>query len=185
MGLTTFTLTSAEMLRLWKETAMYETPRLDCAVERTDGIDLDQMLSRRIDAWYARQLLEAPADILPLSEIAPRLTPVRLPCGAAEVGLPEETVRIVSVMMEGWGRPALVTADPASPLAVRQLNPFGRSGCAAPVAVVHPDSRMMLYSPPPAITPRLLSVTAVMRPADGSYILTDPLISLIPDYHSY
>lgn len=185
MGLKTFTLTSGEMLRLWKQTAMFETPRLDCAVERTDGIDLDEMLSRRIGAWYARLLLEASADILPLSEIASRLTPVRLPCGAAEVSLPEETVRIVSVMMEGWERPALVTADPTSPPARRQLNPFAASGCVAPVAVVHPGSRMLLYSPPPGLQPRLLSVTAVMRPADGTYILTDPLLSLIPDHHSY
>lgn len=181
MGLTVFTLSADEMLRLWKQTAMYETPRLDCSVERTDGIDLDAMLAARIDAWYARLLLEAPANALPLSEIAPMLTPVTLPCGAAEVSLPEGTVRVVSVMMDGWTRPAAVTADPLSPIALRQLNPFGRSGCAAPVAVVYPDSRMMLYSPPAGIKPSLSSVTAVIKPADGSYLMTDALLSFIPD----
>lgn len=185
MGLKSFTLTPAEMLRLWKQSVLYEPDRLDCAIVRTDGIDRDAMLARQIDAWYAAQLLKAPASMLPLTETASRLTPVRLPCGAAEVSLPEGIVRVESVLMEGWQRPAIVTADPQSVLARRQLSPFSRGGCCAPVAVIHPDRRMLLYTPPAATPPQLISVMAIEKPADGSYILTDALLSLLPDSHSY
>lgn len=180
MGLRIHTLSADEMLGLWKLATMYEPARLDCIINRTDGIDLDRLLRHRIEGWYARQLLDLPIEELPLTEIADRLTPARRPDGSAEVSLPEGTVRVAGVMMEGWHRPATVTSDPTSPLAQEQRNPYSRGGVAEPVAVVYRDGRMSLHTPPPGEM-RLTSVTAVVRPEDGSFPLTDAMLSRMND----
>lgn len=173
-------MSADEMLGFWKLATMYEPARLDCVIGRTDGIDLDRLLRHRIEGWYVRQLLELPAHELPLTEIAHLLTPVRRADGSAEVILPEGTVRVAGVEMDGWHRPATVTSDPASPLAQEQRNPFSRGDKADPVAVVYPDGRMSLHTPPPGAM-QLLSVAAVVRADDGSFQLTDAMMSRIPE----
>lgn len=180
MGLRIHTLSSEEMLSLWKLATMHEPARLDCVIERTDGIDLDLLLRHRIEGWYARQLLDLPIEELPLTEIAHRLTPVRRADGSAEVSLPEGTMRVAGVMMEGWHRAATVTANPESALAQEQRNPYSRGGAAEPVAIVYRDGRMSLHTPPPGEM-RLTSVTAVVRPEDGSFQLTDAMLSRLDD----
>lgn len=174
MGQRVTTLTAAQMLERWKLAGLYEPLHTDCEIECSEGIDLDALLMLRINAWYARIMATAPLADLPLTELAPQLTLSLAPDGAGRVMLPAGTLRVASVMMEGWRQPATVTADTSSPLALAQSGRFSRAGTAAPVAVQHPDSSLMLYTP---VSPsaRLLSVTAVIMPPEGTYVLTDSM----------
>lgn len=174
------TLTADELLSRYKLLGFYE-PMLDsAAVELSPGVDLDRLLMMQIDAWYARQFHEAPKEILPVSEIAPLLTPERLPDGAAGVMLPEGTVRVISVMMDGWKRYAEIVSDPASPRARAQTNRYSRGGCSNPVAVATPDGRMTLYTPPPDKL-ALTSVKAIVMPESGTYLFTPALLATLPN----
>ena len=51
-----------EMLEEWKTRKMLLPGRRDCTVERDDGIDLDAVLVREIEAAYDRLLREAPTE---------------------------------------------------------------------------------------------------------------------------
>ena len=62
------------------------------------------------------------------------------------IGLPDSTVRLVSLRLCGWNADAEIVTDTQLPLAARQLCPFTRAGIDAPVAVWSPGSRTaMLY----------------------------------------
>lgn len=172
------TISADEMLRRWKLLGLHEP--LDCGAEVTveDGTDLDSLLKLRIDAWYLRQLTEAPLEQLPLINITQQLTPVLLPCGAARVSLPKGTIRVASVLMDGWSQPAPIITDPLSAAARAQHNPFSRGTPDMPVAVLDNDRSLTLYTPPPGREPELLYLTAVMQPPAGTYRLT---ASMLPD----
>lgn len=53
-----------EMLEEWKTRKMLLPGRRDCTAERDDGIDLDAVLVREIEAAYDRLLREAPTEWL-------------------------------------------------------------------------------------------------------------------------
>lgn len=171
-----FTLSADEMLRRWKLAGLYEP--LDSGAEITvdDGLDLDSLLRLQIDSWYLRRLMEAPVESLPLINIASRLTPVSLPCGATRVSLPKGTIRVASVLMDGWSQPAAPITDPLSAAARAQSNPFSRGTSEMPVAVIHDNRTMTLYTPPHGIPPRLVYVLAVMQPPPGTYRLTADML---------
>ncbi len=177
MNRRTYTLTADEMLERWKLAGLYEPLLTDASISCSDGMDLDRLLQLKIDSWYARQLMDAPLESLPLTEIADQLTLAMLPDGAARVSLPEGTLRVASAMMEGWMRPAAIIADPESPQALAQANPFCRGGAARPIAVINRDGSMNLYTPPPRVQPRLLSVRAVCLPEKGIYRVTDAMMA--------
>ena len=176
-------LTASEMLSLWKLLAGYEPviSGSSASVEASDGLDIDALLMRRIEGWYADQLLTAPTDALPVYDIADdvsSLTPVPSD-GSVLVGIPEGTIRICSVMMVGWQRPAPILPDRLSSLAVAQRNPFSRATSAAPVAIRDSVDALSLYPAPPG-QPELKSLLAVIQPRDGIFLMTDALIDRIP-----
>lgn len=173
------TLSADEMLQRWKLLGLYE-PLLDGAsVECSPGVDLDNLIMMQIDNWYARQLSTAPLEILPLTDIADTLTPVRLPDGAAGVSLPPSTITVASVMMEGWQQPATIITNPDSPRARAQSNPFCRGRYANPVAILFPDLTLKLYTPPPGPM-SLISLKTVAMPPKGTYTLTPAMLSQMP-----
>ena len=127
--------TEARLLEEWKLRSRLEPLRTDCVITRTDGIDMDTYLLRELRAWYMRELATAPVDTLPLTDIAHGLTMTRAPDGAGMVKLPAGCLRVVSVEMEGWHRPAVIVADHECAEAVAQTSPYSRGGVCRPVAV--------------------------------------------------
>lgn len=166
------------MLERWKLMRRMEPLRSDCSVTRTDGIDLDRELTMEMQAWYVRALLEESADHLPLTELSGEVSVTRAPCGAGMVSLPDNCLRVVSVTLRGWQVPARVVADPLSAVALAQLSPWARAGCASPVAVVH-STHVMLYTPPEGeiVLESMLAVTYCED--DTIYRLTPYMLSMI------
>lgn len=175
---TVVTYTEARLLEEWKLRSRLEPLRTDCVMTRTDGLDIDTYLLRELRAWYLRQLATAPVDTLPLTDIAPLLTMTRAPDGAGLVNLPDGCLRVVSVEMDGWHRPAVIVTDPECTEAVAQTSPYSRGGVCRPVAVIYPG-RMMLYTPP-AYTAGPSSVLAVTLPPEGTYPLTESMLANMP-----
>lgn len=169
------TLEKSAMLELWKRARGFEPLRADCAVTRTDGPDLDALLEMEMRAWYIRQLLTAPIEELPLSDIAPVLTLTTLREGVVTAPLPEGCVRVARVMMDGWERSALIAESANHPLAMEQTNRFARAWRCRPVAIVE-DGWITLHGVV-SHPPRGLSVSAVMLPApELPYVLTEAMI---------
>lgn len=173
----TLTLDKNAMLTLWKRSHGYEPARTDCTVTRTDGPDLDVMLSAEMRQWYITTLLEAPLNRLPVTEIADTVTTVASPPGAASVTLPKRCVRVAEVKMHGWERSAVIVTDKQHPDAIAQTNPFGRAGIARPVAVLGYGT-LTLWPAGPALT----TLKAVMLPDnDESFTVTPAMLALMPD----
>ncbi|MCM1483835.1 MAG: hypothetical protein NC043_05830 [Muribaculaceae bacterium] len=173
------TFTADEMLRLYMQHSAFELPRTDTGFSRTDGIDLESLIATRLRAWYVDTLLTAPLDSLPLTDVTQRIRLVRAPSGAGEVSLPAGCLRVAQVMMKSWERPARIVTDPASPLALDQHCRFTRGGRVSPAAVVE-GSTLRLYTPSADTSDTLTSLLCVLLPPDGTYHLTDPLLSTIP-----
>lgn len=165
-----------EMLALWKRAHGMEPLRHDCELVRTDGPDADSILEHDMRCWYLRCLMEDDPATLPLTDLASQVTLTASPSGAAGVTLPEECVRVVHVMMEGWEREAEVVDDPLDRRAIAMTNPFGRAGAARPVAVVE-GSSLRLYSPVSA-SAQITRLEVVMLPqSDELYILTSAMMA--------
>lgn len=174
------TLTTKQMLELWRLRRYLEPLRNDVEVERTDGIDLDTLLLTEIDGWYREQLLRLEPCALPLVDCADSADVMMGPLGEWVVRLPDNVVRVVSVTAQGWHCPALLTDDLASREAMRQHNVFSRSGPCSPVGVVSvPEVR--LYTPAAGVE-RPDSIMCVCLPPEGVYYLTPAMIAAIPKH---
>lgn len=169
------TLTQEQMLTLWRLSRAFEPLRPDCTVTRTDGIDLDTLLSRQMRGWYLNLLDTAPLEYLQLTDIAPTVAVEYNADGSIYVGLPPTCRRVVEVKMAEWERPAIIVDDPASPLALRQHSPYLRAGLAAPVAVVE-KKRLHLYGATLSELERLLIVA---EPPSDTYIFDTRALELI------
>ena len=66
-------LSESEMLDLWKTMMQLQPAHYGCAIERTDGIDIDELLLIHIRKWYASLLLSAPDGIVPVEDVKDRL----------------------------------------------------------------------------------------------------------------
>ncbi|MBD5351120.1 MAG: hypothetical protein HDR89_09620 [Bacteroides sp.] len=176
------TMSASEMLDLWKLLGGYESLNVGVKVTNLadEGVDLDRLLMRRIEGWYATQLLTAPAEVLPVYDIADDVDIYPAPAdGSATVVLPEGTVRLFSVMMAGWQRPAIIINDRRHPLALAQSNPFTRATASAPLAIHDPSGVLSLYPATPG-EPTLLSLPAIIQPRRDIYLMTDALVDRIP-----
>ncbi|MCM1517134.1 MAG: hypothetical protein NC117_00635 [Pseudoflavonifractor sp.] len=173
------TLSSTEMLDIWRMRRALLPLREDCVVERSDGIDVDMLLRHELRQWYVTLLDTAPFDMLVLTDIASDVAPMPCDDGSVAVTLPQRCRRVAEVSLDGWTRPALMAA-PGSPLALRQTNPYSRGRIDAPVAVVYPG-RIILYSAPAgSVRPRLDRLLCVVEPDEGFYQLDERALGLIP-----
>ena len=141
-------LTETEMTRLWLLRKGYEPLRSDCRIERSDGADLLALARGECRLWYERLLLTAPAGMLVLHDIS-KSNDLRISMtitGSVMVQLPEECVRPITVKLSSWLSPAEIV--PAGhPRALRQYTRYAAGGIVCPVAVLHPDKRLELFSP--------------------------------------
>jgi hypothetical protein len=120
------TLTRSQMLDLWRRIRAVEPLRLDCTVERTDGVDLDATLTNEMRAWYLHLLHTAPPSMLCPMDMTAQARVVAAGDGsAASVSLPAESgvVRVLAVRFSAW--PAAVAPCAAVERVMRlAANPF-------------------------------------------------------------
>ncbi|MCM1348033.1 MAG: hypothetical protein NC338_01360 [Firmicutes bacterium] len=173
-------LTPDAMLARWKRAHGFEPLRSDCTVTRTDGPDLDAMLTLQMNNWYTDTLLHAPLHMLPLTDIASEISMTVSPTGTAMATLPENCLRVASVMSQGWEQPALVVDNLQSAEALAQANPYAAGSTSRPVALV--GAGWIKISPPPEPTDRLWIMAVAMPDTSRRYILTQAMLSSIkPD----
>ena len=143
-------LTPSQMLDLWRLHSAYSPSLSDAVFVRNDGIDTTAIHRAELNRWYRRLLLEAPEEYLVATDYS---TSVELPAGTTDgatvIPLPDDVVRILSVRLGSWRRPARIVTSPTHILAVRQRHPFTRATPSAPVALFH-SGELHLY---PAATP--------------------------------
>lgn len=172
------TLTSEEFLAAWLLRRGLEPLRTDCRIMREDGIDLPGLERTAMEAWFSRQLHEAPAWMLAPVDISAQARLTLLPDGTGHVTLPSGTVRVLSVEMSGWNRTAFVVSQTDHPRYAAQLNPFSRGGTNDPVAVHAAEDTLLLYTP--AKDGAITRLEAICEATDGIYTFDSSLLDTIP-----
>ncbi len=160
-------LTRSQMLARWRLHRGYDIPHYDSETSRTDGIDLDEILSAEMDEWYSNLLRTAP-----LSRLVPveKAGVVSVPGpGSAEMRLrlADTTVRIAGVRLSSWRYAATIVDDPASPQALRQLHPYTRATVSAPVAVFDPVGKTLDLYPYDSDVDILETLTVIEHSTDS------------------
>lgn len=170
-------LTKNEMLALWKRRHFLEPLRTDCIVERSDGVDLDEIAAEEMRLWYLGCLAEAPPSLLAPEDIALTAKARRSQQGTVLITLPETVVRVVAVKLGGWEREARIIGS-GTPEERRCGNPFARGGVASPLAVVRPGNILELYSPDSSqALPVVDILTVITDPGPETYVMDERLIS--------
>lgn len=174
------TLNEKEMVERWMLLRYHEVPRCDAAITRVDGIDLRGLSLIEARAWYVDLLDRGEAGYLSPEDIAAEVAVRPEADGVAVVALPENCRRVVAMRLNGReGEVELLRADDGSARRRSLGNPFSRGGRACPVAVVSADKRLTIYSLPGTEVPVIESLTCVMEPADGTFVMDDSALGLI------
>lgn len=161
-----------EMLEEWKTRKMLLPGRRDCTVERDDGIDLEAILVREIEAAYDRLLREAPTEWLPVNDIAENC-PIEIADDlTAVMHLPANCYRVVEVKLPSWKHAVSRMENPDSETALRQQNEWLRGGINAPVCVAG-NRRLYLFSAGNHEEIRAERVLAVEPPEKGWFAFAD------------
>lgn len=108
----TSTLTKSEMLSLWKRIRAVEPLRLDCTALRTDGPDVDAILTDEMRAWYLDMLDHGPESALVPCDVTKTATIETLSEGRTLISAPQGCRRILSVWFSDWDYPVKVTPLP-------------------------------------------------------------------------
>lgn len=118
------TLTQSQMLEIWRRKRMVEPLRLDCTVSRTDGPDVDAMLTEEMRRWYLNLLDSGPRSALAPVDITQSCRLDALSDGRLTISGPEGCRRILSVQFAGWDFPLEVTdRQPVNNFNPYQLRP--------------------------------------------------------------
>lgn len=141
-------LNEDEMTRLWLLRKGYEPLRSDCRIERSDGADLQSAARLECRLWMERLLAEGnPALIILHDLVGEAELPLSITTAPSLlVRLPGECARPVAVKLKSWLSPATLV-EAGSARARAQYTPYGAGGVSSPVAVIHPDNRLELFSP--------------------------------------
>jgi len=169
------------MLDLWRLHAAHMPPVADASCARADAIDSSAFFTAELNRWYRRLLLEAPDFILNVRDIAPQvvLPPAVAADASTPLSLPESVVRVFSVRLRSWMRPARIATDPSDPLILRQLHPYTRATASRPVAIFS-DGELRLY-PAATATDSVDSLRCVSF-SDGVYEFDDSALAGIHPY---
>lgn len=166
-------LTESQLLHEWQLRFFPENTAADYTMERVDGIDAENILKARMEDWYRQLLHNGRMDMLNPIEIADKCRVTASSEGNGYVTLPEGTLRIAEIEMEGWKGAPVITCDPNSRTARLQKSPYTQGTAESPVAVVS-GNRIDLY---PAAG-SLLKLTAVMD-IPGVYALDSAALATI------
>lgn len=106
------TLTQARMLEIWKQKRMVEPLRLDCTVTRTDGPDVDAILTEEMRSWYLNLLDSGPISALAPVDVTATCKIDPMSDARMVIKGPEGCRRILSVWFSGWDFPEEVKNGP-------------------------------------------------------------------------
>lgn len=173
----TYTLTPDELAARMRRRLAMEP--VDDSLSREDSPGAVRRMALDLRAAYLQGLFTLPAVELPLTDLSTRAVLIASGGGhPAELVLPPQCVRVVSVKLNGWARSAIIVS-PDSAEALAQDNPFSRASTARPVAVADSSRRMRLYTPPVNTEPTFTYLLCVALPDDNLYLLTPPLEDFI------
>ncbi len=154
-------LTRSEMLARWRLHRGYDIPAVGVVSGRTDGIDLDAVLSAEMDEWYGRLLASGPLRHLVSVQKAGSVVLPRHGSADTRISLGPAVVRVADVRLSSWYCSARVVDNPSSPLALRQIHPFTRASAESPVAVFDPVAKTLALYPYDPGRDSLLSLRVV------------------------
>ena len=157
------------MLDLWKTMMQLQPAHYGCTIERTDGIDIDELLLIHIRKWYASLLLSAPDGIVPVEDVKDRLSVMVADNGVVTAMVPPECVRPVEWKLKTWQKSVTLFLQPNVPEAAYLHNEWTRPGVCDPAAVDY-GNRILLFTLPDGELPIFDMARCVVRPTDGKYI---------------
>lgn len=179
------------MLGYWKRRLGLSNLPASTADASRDAMDLKLLDDIRL--WYAGLLEDAPAGMLPTSDLADVAYAVYTGSNSAEVYLPEEGIRFVELKLECWSRPVFVTHSPYSDEARMQHAGEAAATTEEPLIVAMPG-RLRVYGvdvpagaspraagnhsllPPQRPRPDVERLEMVVYPGEGVYTLDERLL---------
>ena len=163
-------LSESEMLDLWKTMMQLQPAHYGCTIERTDGIDIDELLLIHIRKWYASLLLSAPDGIVPVEDVKDRLSVMVADNGVVTAMVPPECVRPVEWKLKAWQKSVTLFLQPNVPEAAYLHNEWTRPGVCDPAAVDY-GNRILLFTLPDGELPIFDMARCVVRPTNGKYVV--------------
>lgn len=161
------TLTSDSMLDLWRLLRAAEPLRLDCTVERTDGVDLDSILRSQMRSWYLQLLDGGDERFLAPEDVAAQAR-VESADGLTVVSAPPQVRRVLRLQFSDWDSPIAPLA-PEQTVRARAANRFSRRPLAARVS-----PRVIIVS---GTSGTLSSLICAVDPGEDSYVFDDAALS--------
>lgn len=169
------TLSKAEMLRIWRQSAGLEHLNSECTLTRFDGIDIDAIIGRRMRQWYLALLDEGRPELAGRPSEAAALLSVE----DGRVTADAAVRRIVSLRLSSWERPAEVADVEGLAGRIRlQANPYSAAGCASPLA--WRDSGGCVRVAPCDGSDIVVEAQAYVDPGEDLYMLDERALSTIP-----
>lgn len=157
------------MLDLWKTMMQLQPAHYGCTIERTDGIDIDELLLIHIRKWYASLLLSAPDGIVPVEDVKDLLSVMVADNGVVTAMVPPECVRPVEWKLKAWQKSVTLFLQPNVPEAAYLHNEWTRPGVCDPAAVDY-GNRILLFTLPDGELPIFDMARCVVRPTNGKYV---------------
>ena len=174
-------LSKDEMLERFRLARGLEPLRSDCAVEVTDGVDLDGMLAEQLRRRYAELLSSGRPELLVSEDVAGALSEVNaLREGLGEVVMSDACARVLEIRLDGWTRPATVEPPEALGALMMSLdNVYTRCAPEYPRAVQGPDGRRIYVHP--LMTRRVVSARGVLDPGPERFVVQEAALSELFD----
>jgi len=184
----TYTFTLDQLVKMVRRWALIDGDRMDASILRSDGIDIDELLKSWIRRWYADSLANAPANMLPATQIDTQATSSMKTPWMAKFTLPDNFCRLVSFRMDSWQMPPeILSMDNPAHLRRwrRQASIYARATKNAPLVFVDPLAKV-LYVSPVAQNDRVAKCTAILDPGpDGPFTFNQSLLNSLSSYVKY
>ena len=161
-------LDKAQMLERRHLAGGLESVRVDCAIEYTDGVDVDKMLLADLRARYVEMLDHANPAYLLVENIEPAKTGNNH-CGGIRVKLPDSCRRVFDIELDTWHRP--VRIQPLSmynAITSWQYNDYRAATELTPVAVFSPDGDILAWP-----GGKVVSLRGITDPGEDTYVLDE------------
>lgn len=170
-------LSKEEMLKEWKlRKGMIPFSTSTMQLTRADSGSIDEMLQCEIDDWYAELLSREAPELLPQRDFSKEVNLITNEDLSVDIELPDDAVRVVSIRMSGWKRPARIIENSDSALARMQTSRYVSGKTNDPIALRR-GRRLTLSSKSDA--GELIELICVAPPSDGSYEMARRLLKSI------
>lgn len=167
-----------QMLEQWRLHRSHLPSYSNSLLSRSDTLDSDSYFEAEMALWYRRILLEAPHQLLKVTDISGSIMFFKGAAadGATSITLPADVVRVTAIRLSSWMRPARIVTDPSDALILRQLHPYTRATSSRPVAL-HNDNQLRIY-PAASLSDNIITLSVITF-TDGLYEFDSSLLSQI------